>query len=93
MNRDACAMCWTLIITIKTVCFNMTSIFVCFNVSFLDFDHCLNDKGNFRSFELAFVPECYQYSCCSQQLISYDYMYFGDIQSNYNCFTSMFHLT
>ena len=40
-----------------------------------------------------YVPECYQYSCCSQYLISYDYMNFGGLQSNYNCFISMFHLT
>ena len=26
----------------------------------------LSDNGYFRSFELAFVPECYQNSCCSR---------------------------
>ena len=52
--------------------------------------YVLNDNGNFRSFEFMFVPECYQYNCCSQYLISYNY---GGLQSNYTCFISMFHLT
>ena len=41
MNRYACALCGTVTIAINTVCFNMTRINVCFNVSFLDFDLCL----------------------------------------------------
>ena len=61
--------------------------------SFLIFDlyfkkHIL---GNFRSYGLAFVPKCYQYSWCNQLLICYKYMYIGGLHngrqillSNYN---------
>ena len=34
----ACAICGTDTVTIKTQFFLMTKIYVCFNVSFLDFD-------------------------------------------------------
>ena len=43
MDKYACAMCLTVTITIKTVCFNMTRIYVCLNGSFRDFKVCLFD--------------------------------------------------
>ena len=44
----AFAICGTEIVTIKTV-YSMARINVCFNISFLDFNHIVNKKGNFRN--------------------------------------------
>ena len=79
--------------------FLMTRINICFNISFLNFDLYFKRQilGNFRSYGLAFVPKCYQYSWCNQKLICFKYMYFGGLHnerqillSNYNHLISSF---
>ena len=56
--------------------FHMTRTNVCFNVSFLDFNLCLNCKQDFKSYELAYVPRWYQCSC-SQYLIRHNLCIFS----------------
>ena len=57
-------------VTIKAVffaIFAMASINVCFNVSFLDFNHIVNKNDNFRgSVHVFALNHSYQYSYCSQ---------------------------
>ena len=44
----------------KNACFNSSFIFTMLKMTY-----------NFRNCEVAFILDCYQYSCCNQQLIRY----------------------
>ena len=57
MNRHGVCKCGTETVTIKTVFFfAMARINVCFNVSFLDFNHYRKIKGKFRN-KCKFFPK------------------------------------